>query len=134
MATCLSQLQAWLGERAGLSFDPGKADCCLVLADWACFNGYPDGASDLRGTYTTLQEMTRLLKASGGALVLVERCAVIAGLQETVSRKPGDIAVVGARHNPLRQWGAIWDGRNWQVHWANGFEAIHAAPLKIWRI
>ncbi|KZK76478.1 hypothetical protein PsW64_05207 [Pseudovibrio sp. W64] len=134
MATCLNNLQGWLSDRRDMRFDPGKADCCLVLADWACFNGYPDGAQFLRGTYSTTEELNELLTTSGGALGLVEGCVAIAGLLETRSSKIGDIGVVGSLHNPLRQWGAIWDGLNWQVHWRDGFETIHAPALKIWSV
>lgn len=134
MAALVTKLNNWLSDRSTLPFEPGKADCCLVLADWVSFNGYPDGAQYLRGTYSTKAEMDDLILSSGGALSLVEGCVAIAGLLETRSRKTGDIGVIGSAYNPLRQWGAIWDGVHWQVHWANGFEAIHAPALKIWSI
>lgn len=134
MAAIISLLEAWLADRQSLSFDPGTADCCIVLADWVSANGYPDGAVHLRGTYSTEDQMRQLIIEAGGALELVGRCADIAGLNEVQTRKTGDIGVIGSLHSPLRQWGAIWDGEHWQVHWNSGFEAIHAPVLKIWSV
>lgn len=134
MAASLIHLQRWLLDRRQLPFAFGTSDCCLVLADWACANGYSDGAASLRGTYSLRDEMEDLLKSSGGALGLVDGCARRAGLKQSSKRTPGCVAVVGSGHDLLRQWGAIWDGQHWQIHWGIGFEALHAPVLKMWRV
>src|SRR5690606_38091186 len=41
----------------------GQSDCSLVIADWAMANGYPDAATDLRGTYSTEVECRAVLAA-----------------------------------------------------------------------
>ncbi len=134
MATILDRLQSWLAGQSCLPFVYGSSDCCLVLADWACANGYRDGAVALRGSYSCRVQMEQLLVTSGGALGLVGGCAVVAGLSETPIKQVGTIGVIGSAHNPLRQWGAIWDGSRWQVHWDVGFEGVCAPTLKMWSV
>jgi len=116
----------------------GQSDCSLIIADWAMVNGYPDGAADLRGTYSTEAECRTVLAERGGLVATVGACASSIGLTPLHEPEFGCIAVIGSAHNPARQWAAIWSGFRWLVKWGDERAARwvpFAAPaLTIWRI
>ncbi len=112
----------------------GEVDCSLVLADWAMANGYTDCAGHLRGTYDTAEECMAVVEAAGGLVPLVGGLAVGLGLQETPRAVPGAIGVIGSPTNIHRQWGAIFDGRDWQVRLQSGFVAVKASVIIMWII
>ncbi|KZL04536.1 hypothetical protein PsAD2_04619 [Pseudovibrio axinellae] len=126
------KLEDFTALRGREPFLLGSADCCLVLADWAVACGHPDGAAHLRGTYQTNAEFIAIAEKRGGLVELVGECAGLAGIPETSKRVCGVIGVVGSTHNPLRQWGAIWNGGAWLVRMREGFIPTHAYCLKMW--
>ena len=126
--------QSWKQNYEATSFVYGVADCCLALADWAKANGYPDGATDLRGTYNNENDMYSIIQTYGDVVGIVEHCASIAGVAQASRQQIGSIAVIGNPSNMYRQWGAIWDGVRWQVFLKGGFTGLTAKPLKIWAV
>lgn len=112
----------------------GEVDCSLVLADWAMANGHPDCAGHLRGSYATDRECLAVVAAAGGLVRLVGGLAAGLGLAETRRAVPGAIGVIGSPVNIHRQWGAIFDGRDWQVRLQSGFVAVKAAVIIMWII
>lgn len=116
----------------------GQSDCSLVIADWAMLNGYPDAATDLRGTYANEAECMAALAARGGLVATVAACASSIRLAPLHEPEFGCIAVIGSHHNQDRQWAAIWSGFRWLVKWGDetGSRWVpFAAPaLALWRI
>lgn len=130
----IADLAAFLAVHGALPHDWGATDCSLVLADWAIANGHGDAAAHLRGSYATAAECQAVVAAAGGVLPLVAGCASALGLQRIALAERGAIGVIGSAARIHRQWGAIFDGADWQVRLATGFVALKAAPLAIWRI
>lgn len=112
----------------------GKADCTLVLADWIVWNGHRDPAVNQRGSYDSEAGCWAVVEGAGGLLSLVEQCALLINLNQIDTPEFGAIAVIGSRHNTRRQWGAIFDGKDWRVRFDGGFPAVKAHPLAIWRV
>lgn len=112
----------------------GKVDCCLALAEWAIWVGYPDPAAHLRGAYQPGQGQIDILAASGGAIALVKSCVESLGLSGTDAPQVGDIGVVGSAHNNTRQFGVIHDGAGWLTRTPRGFTRVAAKTLAAWRL
>ncbi|SHE68332.1 hypothetical protein SAMN02745157_0704 [Kaistia soli DSM 19436] len=130
----IADLDAFLASYGDRPWVWGEVDCSLVLADWAIANGHPDSAAQLRGSYATHQGCLAVVAAAGGVVPLVAACAAVLGLDALAVPERGAIGVVGAASNMHRQWGAIFDGRDWQVRLEPRFVALKAHPLGIWRI
>ncbi len=130
----IADLDAFIAANAALPHEFGAVDCSLVLADWAIANGHADAAAHLRGCYASEAECLAVIAAAGGVLPLVAACAATLGLVALDRAERGAIGVVGHPSKPRRQWGAIFDGADWQVRLGEGFAAIKAAPIAIWRI
>lgn len=129
------RLSAFLAANAREPWTPGgRVDCCLTLAEWAMWLGYPDPAAQLRGTYLPGQGQTDILAMSGGAVELVALCAGRLGLSRTDAPQAGDIGVVGSAHNITRQFGVIRDGAGWLTRTPHGFARIAAKTLAAWRL
>lgn len=129
------RLKGFIEANTREPWTPGsRVDCCLVLAEWAMWLGYPDPASHLRGTYLPGQGQIDVLAMSGGAVELVTQCAGRLGLCCTEVPREGDIGVVGSAHNITRQFGVIHDGAGWLTRTPQGFERIAAKTLAAWRL
>lgn len=129
------KLAAFLAWDAKREWSPGSVvDCCLALAEWAIWLGYPDPASHLRGAYTAGDGQVDILHSSGGALALVAQCA--ATIDAVPLHKPscGAIGVIGSEKCFTRQFGVIHDGAGWITRTKNGYERVVARPLAIWKI
>lgn len=131
----LVSLQAFIEAYEREPWTPGgKVDCCLVIAEWAKWLGYPDAAAHLRGAYQAGQGQLDILAANGGALALIEGCALSIGAVRVLTPQAGDFGAVGSSSNITRQFGAIHDGIGWLTRAPDGFKRITARPLAIWRL
>ncbi len=131
----LVALRAFLDTYANEPWTPGgKVDCCLIIAEWAKWLGYPDAAADLRGAYTPGQGQVDILAANGGAVQLVERCALSIGARPVTEFRAGDFGVVGSATNVVRQFGVIHDGQGWLTRAPDGFRRMTARTLAAWRL
>lgn len=129
------ELGRFLSAQRGLPWSPGCAvDCCLVLAEWAIWLGYPDPAAHLRGTYVAGQGQLDALDHGGGALGLVSACALSIGGIAVAAPARGNIGVVGSLSNVRRQFGVIHDGHGWLTRTPTGFERVTARTLAAWKI
>jgi len=129
------QLAAFLASNEREPWTPGgKVDCCLVLAEWAIWLGYPDPAAHLRGAYQPGQGQIDILAARGGAIELVRACAETLRLSSIYTPQVGDIGVVGSAHNITRQFGVIHDGAGWLTRTPRGFARVAAKSLAAWRL
>jgi len=128
-------LKAFLASNAREPWTPGgRVDCCLALAEWAIWLGYPDPAAHLRGAYQPGQGQIDILAERGGAIELVKGCADALGLSRTEFPQAGDIGVVGSAHNITRQFGVIHDGAGWLTRTPSGFARVAAKTLAAWRL
>ncbi|NTA10811.1 DUF6950 family protein [Agrobacterium tumefaciens] len=128
-------LAAFLASTEREPWTPGdRVDCCLVLAEWAIWLGYPDPAAHLRGAYQPGQGQLDILAESGGAIALVKSCAAALSLSHTDTPQAGDIGVVGSAHNITRQFGVIHDGAGWLTRTPHGFARVAAKTLAAWRL
>ncbi len=129
------RLVAFMASNVREQWTPGdRVDCCLVLAEWAIWLGYPDPAAHLRGSYQPGQGQIDVLAKSGGAVELVAGCADRLGLSRTHAPQAGDIGVVGSGHNITRQFGVIHDGAGWLTRTPQGFARVAAKTLAAWRL
>lgn len=128
-------LVAFLDAYAREPWTPGgKVDCCLIIAEWAMWLGYPDAAAHLRGTYEPGQGQIDILAAHGGAVAIIERCALSIGARPVNEPRCGDFGVVGSLKNIIRQFGVIHDGDGWLTRAPDGFKRITARTLAAWRL
>lgn len=131
----LDTLDAFLAENVLRSWDPGgSVDCCLALAEWAIWLGYDDPAAHLRGIYGAGQGQIDMLSQGGGAMGLIERCALSIGAVRTFNPSRGDIGVVGSPTVLTRQFGVIHDGRGWITRTKTEFTRVTARTLAAWKI
>ena len=129
------RLRAFMASNEREPWTPGgKVDCCLALAEWAIWLGYPDPAAHLRGAYQPGQGQIDILAESGGAIMLVKSCAESLGLSGADTPQLGDIGVVGSAHNITRQFGVIHDGEGWLTRTPSGFARVAAKTLAAWRL
>jgi hypothetical protein len=130
----LVTLSAFLQHDALRPWQPGTVDCCMFLASWAMWLGHPDPAAHLRGTYDSEDGFRRIIAETGGVVSLVGAC--VHSIRGHVAPRPsaGAIGVIGSSTNIERQWGAIFDGRQWLVRSKAGISAFSAKPLAIWEI
>lgn len=113
---------------------PGQVDCCLFMAAWAVWLGYPDPARDWRGTYDSEDGFRAIIHKAGGVVPLIEECALSINARRVSQPITGDVAVIGSATNIDRQFGAIFDGARWNVRFVNKIGPMAATPLAIWRI
>lgn len=126
---------AFLVADAAKPWSPGsRVDCCLALAEWAIWLGYPDPAAHLRGTYEAGDGQLAALRRGDGALGLVRSCAAAIGGVEVMEPSAGCIGVIGSPTVVTRQFGVIHDGRGWLTRTKNGYERVTARSLAIWKI
>lgn len=112
----------------------GKVDCCLIIAEWIRWQGFPDPAAHLRGVYQPGQGQLDMLAANGGAVGLISACVEPLGAVPVDEPCCGDFGALGSRNNLTRQFGAIHDGQGWLTRAPDGFKRIIARPLAIWRL
>lgn len=136
MAELVAQkLAAFLAAYEREPWTPGgKVDCCLIIAEWAIWLGHADPAAHLRGSYAPGQGQVDILAANGGAVSLVEHCAISIGAQPVLEPSCGDFGVVGSLKNITRQFGVIHDGNGWLTRAPDGFRRITARTLAAWRL
>ncbi|WP_311273544.1 MULTISPECIES: DUF6950 family protein [unclassified Rhizobium] len=113
---------------------PGEVDCCLFLASWALWLGHPDPAPHLRGTYDCDDGFRAIIRAAGGVVPVVERCAGLIRAKRLQQPVCGAIGVIGSQANIDHQYGAIFDGMRWNVRFIHSIGPMTAAPLAIWSI
>lgn len=129
----LVTLRAFLEAYECEPWTPGdKVDCCLIIAEWAKWLGYPDPVLTFRGTYKVGQGQQDMLAAHGGALPLIAAAALTVGARPTLQPKAGDFGVVGSLTNITRQFGVIHDGEGWLTRAPDGFQRITARTLAAW--
>ncbi len=112
----------------------GKVDCCLIIAEWIRWLGYPDPAAHLRGAYEAGQGQTDILAAHGGAAALIASCVRPLGAEPVAEPRCGDFGAVGSLKNITRQFGVIHDGQGWITRAPDGFKRITAHTLAAWRL
>lgn len=131
----LVTLRAFLDAYEREPWTPGgKVDCCLIVAEWVKWLGYPDPAEGLRGTYEAGQGQIDVLAKNGGAVGIIERGALMVGAQRVDEPRAGDFGVVGSAKNITRQFGVIHDGEGWLTRAPDGFKRITARTLAVWRL
>jgi hypothetical protein len=131
----LVTLRAFLEAYEHEPWTPGeKVDCCLIIAEWAKWLGHADAAAHLRGAYLPGQGQIDIMKANGGAVGLIERCALSIGAVQIEKPEAGDFGAVGSLRNTSRQFGAIHDGAGWLTRAPDGFKRITARTLTAWRL
>ncbi len=131
----LVTLCAFLDAYEREPWTPGeKVDCCLIIAEWAKWLGFPDAAAHLRGAYTPGQGQIDILASNGGALALIEHCALSIGAVPVDALQAGDFGAVGSLSNPCRQFGVIHDGVGWLTRAPDGFRRITGRTLAAWRL
>lgn len=131
----LVTLRAFLDAYEREPWTPGgKVDCCLIVAEWVKWLGYPDPAEGLRGTYEAGQGQIDVLAKNGGAVGIIERGALMVGAQRVDEPRAGDFGVVGSARNITRQFGVIHDGEGWLTRAPDGFKRITARTLAVWRL
>ncbi len=131
----LVTLQAFLHAYARKPWTPGgTVDCCLILAEWAIWLGYPDPAAAWRGAYVPGQDQIDTMAKWGGALPLIAGCAAVIGARRVDRPVLGCVGVVGSLHNVTRQFGVIHDGAGWLTRTPSGFGRITATTLAAWEI
>lgn len=131
----LVTLAAFLKAYEAEPWSPGeRVDCCLVIAEWIRWMGYPDPAAHLRGAYGAGQGQLDILASGGGAVTLVESCVMPLGAVRVDKPGCGDFGVVGSRVKITRQFGVIHDGAGWLTRAPDGFKRITARTLAAWRL
>ena len=131
----LVTLRAFLDAYEREPWTPGgKVDCCLIVAEWVKWLGYPDPAEGLRGTYEAGQGQIDVLASNGGAVGIIERGALMVGARRVSVPQAGDFGVVGSAKNITRQFGVIHDGEGWLTRAPDGFKRITARTLAVWRL
>lgn len=131
----LVALRAFLDAYEREPWTPGgKVDCCLIVAEWVKWLGYPDPAEELRGTYEAGQGQIDVLAANGGAVGIIERGARLVGARPVEVPQAGDFGAVGSLKNITRQFGVIHDGDGWLTRAPDGFKRITARTLASWRL
>lgn len=129
----LVMLRAFLDAYEHAPWTPGgRVDCCLIIAEWAKWLGYPDPVSEFRGAYLPGQGQIDMLAAHGGALPLIEAAALSIGALRVAVPDVGDFGVVGSLSNVTRQFGVIHDGEGWLTRAPDGFKRITARTLAAW--
>lgn len=129
------ELDRFLAHNASLAWSPGLwVDCCLALAEWAMWLGYPDPVAHLRGTYAEGQGQVDALVRGGGAVSLVSACARAIGAKPTTIPARGDVGVVGSPTNIIRQFGVIHDGSGWLTRSRTGWSRLTGRTLSAWKI
>lgn len=131
----LVTLRAFLDAYEREPWTPGdKVDCCLIVAEWVKWLGYPDPAEGLRGAYEPGQGQLDILAAHGGAVGIIERGALMVGARSVAAPQAGDFGAVGSLKNITRQFGVIHDGEGWLTRAPDGFKRITARTLAVWRL
>lgn len=126
-------LQSFIADNNARPWQPGKVDCCMVLADWAVWLGHPDPAAHLRGAYDSDEGFRAIITAAGGVPALVATCVPTSG-KRIQHPSAGDIGVIGSPTNIKRQFGAIHDGSGWLVRMHGSFGRMTAQTLAAWTI
>jgi len=131
----LVTLRAFLDAYEREPWTPGgKVDCCLIIAEWIKWLGYPDPAIHLRGAYEPGQGQVDILAERGGAVRLIESCVLPLGAVPVAEPQAGDFGSVGSLKTITRQFGVIHDGQGWLTRAPDGFKRITARTLAIWRL
>ncbi|TCU34173.1 DUF6950 family protein [Rhizobium azibense] len=130
----VNTLGSFLADNNARPWQPGKVDCCIVLADWAIWLGHSDPAAHLRGAYDNDEGFRAIIAAHQGAVPVVSVCVANIGGQPTSKPERGDIGVIGSTTNIHRQFGAIHDGKSWLVRMHGGFGQMTAKILAAWKI
>lgn len=125
-------LEEFLWAYGEKPWQPGQVDCCLFLAAWAVWLGYPDPAAHLRGAYDSEEGFRAIIEQTGSVTVLVGSCASLIRGRRLQRPICGAIGVIGSATNIHRQFGAIHDGERWQVRLKDGIGPMTAQPLGIW--
>jgi hypothetical protein len=128
------KLTAFLADNNARPWQPGRVDCCMVLADWAIWLGHADPATHLRGTYDSDEGFRAIIAAHQGAVPLVAACVAHINGKRVQCLTRGAIGVIGSPTNIYRQFGAIHDGEGWLVRMHGGFGRMTAKTLAAWEI
>jgi len=126
------ELERFMASHSKKDWSPGSVDCLLTLADWFVWRGFPDPASHLRGTYFDEAGFRDKVSEAGGTVEIVGSCALPIGLKRIETPQIGSIGIIGSVTNTNRQFGGIFDGKQWHVRFCGGFQPMIAKPLAIW--
>jgi len=132
----LADLDAFLAANGAKPWAWGVHDCCMVLADWLVENGHADPAASWREAYRTEAECKAIVQAHGGLVAIIDALAAAAALEPLSVPVRGAVGVIdGCRGVFDQQWGALFDGRRWQVRSARGFVGFTVSrPVLAWRV
>lgn len=134
MADLVKPLTAFIIDDGLKQWRPGHVDCCMFLAAWAMWIGHPDPAQHLRDTYDSEDGFREIIEAAGGVVPVVSVCVARIGGTPVGEPELGSVGVVGSPAKLTKQWGAIFDGRQWLVRTKAGIISLAATPLAIWKI
>jgi len=130
----LVTLNSFLYANGRKAWEPGRVDCCMVLADWAVWLGWSDPAESLRGTYDDEDGFRRIVELAGGVLGVVSPLVVRIQGRLVDTPEVGSIGVIGSRTNVHRQYGAIHTGSSWMMRSKSGWVSMAARPIAVWVI
>lgn len=124
------RLAALFAAREAQPFEWGRFDCCLFAADAVLAVTGHDPAADLRGTYATAAEASRVLASFGGvAGVAIARAGRVVPV---ALAQPGDVGL--SHHDAERPALAVWGGSAWHAAGAVGVVVVPAgAVVRAWR-
>lgn len=101
-------LSEFLQREAGRSFEWGRSDCSLFIANWWLQVHGTDPAHWLRGTYSTAEQKDAVLAANRNLQRLVTRIAGAVKAPRTRTPTTGDFGIIAVAGRP---YGAICTGR-----------------------
>jgi hypothetical protein len=132
----MAGLNAFLDRYGKMKWHPGFVDCTLFVSGWVEEVSGFDLASDLRGTYSTLDEAHAIVARHGGTVRLIgDRIAKIGWVWKLSGPKDGDIGVVMGATWPdhsIRQIPAIHQGGLWLCRTLRGIRGAEMRPEAMW--
>jgi hypothetical protein len=127
-------LADYLRAEAARPFARGAADCCALVADWVALRCGIDPIAPWRG-YATDAEADALLERYGGLARITIVATKQAGLVETLTPRPGDVALIAT--DAVTRTVAIRTEKGWIVRERGGLSLYPAEAVRLlraWRV
>ncbi|MBD9372118.1 hypothetical protein IB238_05670 [Rhizobium sp. ARZ01] len=131
METTLADFFRAYGDK---SWAAATVNCLMFPAAWGIWLGHRDPIEKWRGVVRDEEHMRAIVTETGGCVPLVGEAAALIGGRRVSHPACGDVGVIGSATRIDRQFGAIFDGRRWQVRFIDRISPMMAQPLAIWRI
>jgi hypothetical protein len=127
-------LADYLRLEAARPFARGTADCVALVADWVALRRGSDPIAPWRG-YATDAEADALLDRYGGLVRIAIVATKQAGLVETMTPRPGDVALIAT--DTVTRAIAIRTTKGWIVRLREGLSLYppeQVRLLRAWRV